>query len=126
MQHFLQRLKTHANPAGKRQWTYLPYDQLSDEIGLLGELPPTQVGIVLVESGWKPSLRKYHKQKLALLLSSQRHFALEQAARGVAVRYVVGDADYASLLQPVIEELGPLQLMEPAERELRENKKKDL
>ena len=121
MRHFLQQLQQYSNPTDNRQWAYVPYDQLSDQMGLLGQLPPDEVGIVLVESAWKPRQRKYHKQKLALLLSSQRHFALEQAARGVAVRYVFGDADYASLLRPVIEELGPLQLMEPAERELREN-----
>ena len=36
-------------------------------------------GIVLIESPHKAALRPYHRQKLALVLANQRHFALEQA-----------------------------------------------
>ena len=49
---------------------------------------PGASGIVLVENPWKPARRPYHKQKLALVLANLRHFALEQAARGVAIRHV--------------------------------------
>jgi (6-4)DNA photolyase len=56
---------------------------------------------------------------LALILANLRHFALEQAEKGVAVRHVVGDGPYASALEPLIPELGPLRVMVPAERELR-------
>ena len=66
-------------------------DQLNDRMGPLGAHAPQRVGIVLVESPWKAARRPYHKQKLALVLSNLRHFALEQAARGVAVRHVVTD-----------------------------------
>jgi deoxyribodipyrimidine photolyase-related protein len=119
MRVFRELLDQHsADPSG-RTWAFVAYDQLHDGIGLLAEVPASQAGIVLVETRWKPNQRPYHRQKLALLLASQRHFALEQAARGVAVRYVVGEADYAELLRPVVKELGPLQLMQPAERELR-------
>lgn len=55
------------------------------------------------------------------MLTNQRHFALEQAARGVAVRYVVSEANYASALRLLAAELGPLHMMEAAERELRED-----
>lgn len=50
-----------------------------------------------------------------------RHFALEQAARGVSVRYLVAPpgAGYAEALRSVSAELGPCMVMEPAERELR-------
>lgn len=106
------------DPAGRR-WLYVPYDQLNDGIGPLAHEDPDELGIVLVESPWKAKRRPYHRQKLALLLSSQRHFALEQAARGVAVRHVVGAAPFAKLLAPVADELGPLRVMRPAERELR-------
>ena len=58
------------------------YDQLSDEIGPLSRLPPSEVGIILIESIYKPSRRPYHKQKLMTFYNS-RNFALEQAKRGV-------------------------------------------
>ena len=116
---FLQRLRAVNRDGRGRQWAFIPYDQLHDNLGLLGSLPPHEVGIVLVETTWKPQQRRYHKQKLALLLASQRHFALEQAARGVAVRYVMGEEDYGTMLRSVAGELGPLDVMMPAERELR-------
>lgn len=119
MRTFFDLLRALNPPRQGRTWAYVPYDQLSDQIGMLAEIPPEKAGIVLVESRWKANQRPYHKQKLALLLSSQRHFALEQAARGVAIRYVTGEDDYASLIRRVAVELGSLQMMEPAERELR-------
>ena len=105
-------------PAGRR-WLFVPYDQLSDRVGPLSREKPRDLGIVLVETRWKPAQRRYHRQKVALVLASQRHFALEQAARGVAVRYVVGEKPYAALLAPLVAELGALRAMTPAERELR-------
>lgn len=106
----------------ERLWVYVPYDQLSDAIGPLSERPPGELGMVMVESAAKAARRPYHKQKLFLILANQRRFALEQAARGVAVRYeVAGEGEgYAEPLDRAALELGaPLQLMEPAERELR-------
>jgi deoxyribodipyrimidine photolyase-related protein len=106
------------DPRGRR-WLFVPYDQLSDRIGPLAREAPGSLGIVLVESPQKAARRPYHKQKLALVLANQRHFALEQAARGVAVRHVVSRGSYADALAPLAAELGPLRVMEPAERELR-------
>lgn len=120
MEVFRSALAAHAPRPRARRWLYVPYDQLSDEIGPLARLPPDEVGIVLVESPAKAARRPYHKQKLALVLTSQRHFALEQAARGVAVRYVVSRRGYAPVLAELADELGPLTMMEAAERELRE------
>jgi deoxyribodipyrimidine photolyase-related protein len=80
---------------------------------------PSNLGIALIENRWKAARRPYHKQRLALVLANQRHFALEQAARGVAVRYVVADGPYRDALAELIAELGLLRVMEPAERELR-------
>ena len=116
---FRKELARHPEAPGARHWSFVLYDQLSEELGALGRLPPEQVGIVLIESQWKAQRRPYHKQKLALLLSSQRHFALEQARRGVAVRYLSGRGSYREQLLPLIDELGPLEVMRPAEREMR-------
>lgn len=106
------------DPSGRR-WIYVPYDQLTDAVGPLADRDPDELGIVMVESPWKASRRPYHRQKLAVILANGRHFALEQAARGVAVRMVVADGPYHRALEPLIDELGPLTVMRPAERELR-------
>lgn len=119
MSHFLSQLKQLNPEGGQRRWLFVPYDQLSDQIGPLAENPPEEMGVVLVENRWKPRRRPYHQQKLALILANSRHFALEQARRGVKVKYLFGDAPYHQILKPHLEELGPLRVMEPAERELR-------
>ena len=118
---FTRRLADLATAPGERRWCYVTYDQLNDGLGLLRRLPPERVGVVLVESQWKAARRPYHTQKLALLLASQRHFALEQAARGVAIRYLSGPESYAEQLRTVVEELGSLEMMRPAEYELRQH-----
>ena len=107
-----------SDPAGRR-WIYVPYDQLSDGIGPLAAEDPSELGIVLVECPAKAARRPYHKQKLALVLANQRQFALEQAARGVAVRHVVSPGGFADALEPLATELGALRVQRPAERELR-------
>ena len=120
MKIFRERLRLLSPREDKsRAWFYIAYDQLSDRVGPLSRRPPDEVGVVLIESLWRPALRPYHKQKLALVLANQRHFALEQAARGVAVRYLVSRDDYAAVLRGAASELGPLGLMRPAEYELR-------
>ena len=117
---FAQRLRETAPEEGEsRRWLFVPYDQLTDALGPLASEPPSELGIVLVESPWKASRRPYHKQKLALVLANGRHFALEQARRGVAVRHVVSEGPYREALAPLADELGPLRCMRPAERELR-------
>jgi deoxyribodipyrimidine photolyase-related protein len=118
---FARRL-AQRNPTGdraERRWLYVPYDQLHDGIGPLAREEPGRLGIVLVESPAKAGRRPYHRQKLALVLANQRHFALEQVARGVAVRHVVHEAGFAPALSEAAAELGPLTMMEAAERELR-------
>ncbi len=119
MKRFRRALELrNSSPTGRR-WVYVPYDQLTHQIGPLGELDPAEAGIVLVESSWKAARRPYHRQKLALVLANQRQFALEQAERGVAVRYVAHDGPYRGALRALAAELGPLDVMRPAERELR-------
>ena len=120
MSYFRKELaKRQRDSRSRRSWLFVPYDQLSDEMGPLSREDPKTLGIVLVENPWKPSRRPYHKQKLALILANLRHFALEQADRGVAVQHVVAEGPYATALKPLIPELGPLRVMVPAERELR-------
>jgi len=116
---FTKELEKRQPPKKGRRWLFVPYDQLSDGMGPLSREDPRGLGIVLVENSWKAARRPYHKQKLALILANLRHFALEQAERGVAVRYVVTSGPYHEALEPLIEELGPMRAMVPAERELR-------
>jgi deoxyribodipyrimidine photolyase-related protein len=104
---------------GGRTWVFVPYDQLSDAIGPLSRLPADEAAIVLVESLAKAHRRPYHKRKLALILGNLRHFALEQARRGVHVRHVATRQGYAEALREVAEQTGPLRMMRAAERELR-------
>ena len=104
---------------GTRRWIYVPNDQLSEAIGPLSRVEPAELGIVMIENRWLLDRRPHHRQKLALLLANGRHFALEQARRGAALRYLVADEPTSAALEPVIAELGPLEVMRPAEHELR-------
>ncbi len=119
MGYFMRELnRLQPDPRG-RSWLYVPYDQITDGIGPLSRENPRTLGIILVENPWKASRRPYHKQKLALILANLRHFALEQARRGIAVRHAVTHGPYRTALEPLVKELGAIQVMEPAERELR-------
>ena len=106
--------------AADRHWHFVPYDQLHESLGPLAKHPAERLGIVLCETTWKPRQRPYHKQKLLLLLTSQRHFALEQARRGVAVRYLMDHRPYGAVLADAVKELGPITVCTPAEHELRQ------
>ncbi len=122
MSAFTEELRTRTAATagtGARSWLFIPPDQLSDREGPLAEEDPSSLGIVLLESPWKARRRPYHRQKLALVLANLRWFALEQASRGVAVRHLVHDGPYRDALRPLAQELGPLRVQEPAERELR-------
>lgn len=119
MSYFLNSLRDCSPDPAERRWVYVPYDQLSDRIGPLSREDPNRLGLVIVESVGKARRRPYHKQKLALLLANQRQFALEQARRGVAIRFVSSEGSFADALAEVVTELGTLRMQEPAERELR-------
>lgn len=116
---FSTRLAERNPTAPPERWVYAPYDQLTDRIGPLASATRGSVGLILLESEGKGGRRPYHKQKLALILANQRHFALEQAAKGVPIRYEHASDGYAAHLQKLIEELGPIATMRPAEYELR-------
>jgi deoxyribodipyrimidine photolyase-related protein len=119
MSLFTRTLREHTTDPSGRRWSFVVHDQLSDDLGPLSNHEPRSTGIVLVENLWQADRRPFHRQKLALLLANGRHFALEQARRGVAVRVVVAEKSCRSALEPLIAELGPLEVMRPAERELR-------
>jgi len=119
MSDFSNRLRQLSTDQSGRQWIFVPYDQLNYSMGPLSRENPRSLGIALIENPWKAGLRPYHKQKLALILSNMRHFALEQAARGIAVRYIVADGPYRNPLEKIAGDVGPLTVMAPAERELR-------
>ena len=113
MKRFLSEL-ARVNPSKEeRRWIYLPYDQLSDQFGLLSREDPQELGLLLVENPAKAARRPYHKQKLAWILVQQRQFALEQAARGVRIDYRVGE--YAREVQR-----RDCVIARPAEWELRQ------
>lgn len=117
---FMQELKSVNPPRSEAQtWVFVPYDQLTDRIGPLAN--STGCGIILVENARKANRRPYHKQKLALILTNMRHFALEQARKGRPVEYLATDATYAQCLDEAMERLEIEQViaMRPAERELR-------
>ena len=118
-QKSLDSLQPDGPDDAQREWIFVPYDQLTDRVGPLSARPAAELGIVLAETTWKPRQRPYHKQKLAMVLASLRHFALEQARRGVAVVYLQGTDSYAEILEREIRERGTLVMMEAAERELR-------
>ncbi len=121
MSLFRRALSAHRVTEEGRRWLFVPYDQLTDAQGPLARESPRELGIVVVECPEKAERRPYHQQKLALVLTNLRHFALEQAARGVAVRHVVASS-YAEALSGVMASApidAPIRVMAPAERELR-------
>ena len=121
---FENRIHTFAPTAAdiqQRRWMFIPYDRFTDRVGPLSEQPPEQTGIVIVESTAKAHRRPYHKKKLVLLISNMRHFALEQAARGVRVLYHFSPFSHGEALRLLQQErhLPALTVTRPAERELR-------
>ena len=121
MSAFIERLRQiqKGRESEGRQWVFVAYDQLTDQLEPLSSIPVKELGIILVETTWKPAQRPYHKQKLGWILANQRHFALEQAKRGALVRYVFGDRDYGEIIREQAQDVGRLKVMRPAEWELR-------
>ena len=124
MPSFLDQI-AKARPTKKdvktRRWVYLPYDRLTDRVGPLHDTAPAEAGLILVESAAKGHRREYHKKKIALLLANERHFALEQAARGVTILYATESGTHGEGLLKLQAEfdLPSITCMQPAERELR-------
>ena len=73
---FRATLAEQPRGSAAERWHFVPYDQLHRAFVPSEEGP---VGVLLIESIWKAGQRPYHRQKLALVLANQRHFALELA-----------------------------------------------
>lgn len=121
MAQTFQALLDAQNPDHRpHEWVYAPYDQCTVEVGPLASADPSKTGVLLVECPAKAARRPYHKQKLALILSNLRHFALELAERGFHVRWCVAES-YRAAIEALAAESGvPVVMMEAAERELRD------
>lgn len=121
MTRFRKALAERNHDPAHRSWLFVSYDQLTDQVGPLAREDPRTLGIVVVESPWKAARRPYHKQKLALIIGNLRHFALEQAERGVAVKHMVVNGPYRNAVLDAARQLGTMRMMLPAERELRDD-----
>lgn len=122
MTQFREQIRAFApgRNAGKR-WIYVPYDQLDATVSLLAGADPAETVLAFVESREKARRRPYHRQKLVMLLSNERHFALEMAACGFAIAYAGGDGSFGDGLLALRAKYGfaTIDVMAPAERELR-------
>ena len=96
-------------------------DQLHAGQAALASALPSQARVLLVESSSVLSRRAYHRQKLVLVWSAMRHFALELEQAGWQVDHVVAD-QFGTAVQAWIEAHGirELWIMEPADRGFRQ------
>ncbi len=101
-------------------WYYVPYDQLNHDIFPWASGSRKGNGLILIESATKGNSLNYHKQKLAFLLSNMRHFADEAQELGHPVRYYHTDGNYHDLLREITGEIGTINLVDPAERSLKQ------
>ena len=106
-------------PDGVERWHFVAYDQLNQE--LLPEAEAKSLGLIFIETAWKAKQLPYHKQKLALQLSNQRHFALEMQQLGHPIRYVFSEEEYSVILEEIGEEYGTITVSKPAELTLRKS-----
>jgi deoxyribodipyrimidine photolyase-related protein len=98
-------------------WHFIAYDQLHQELIPDSEKP--LLGLIFIETTWKANQLPYHKQKLALLLSNQRHFALEMQSLGYPIKYIFSNQDYGPILEKISQEIGQITVTKPAELTLR-------
>ena len=64
-------------------------DQLRRDVGALADKQPGECRVLLVESTTKINSKRWHKQRLHLVLSAMRHFAAELRAEGFEVDHRV-------------------------------------
>jgi deoxyribodipyrimidine photolyase-related protein len=77
------------------------------------EKPP----VILIESRQHARARRYHKQKLVLVWSAMRHFAVELRAAGWPVTYAIAETFEDPLFQWIeAEHITTLQVMTPSDR----------
>ena len=117
--YVLLDLSLHMNKTeAPSRWYFVCYDQLNHDIFPWSK-NREDIGLILIESELKGNSLNYHKQKLAMLLSNMRHFAKEAEELGHQVRYYFTKGNYKDELSKIIEKLGSIFLVEPAERSMR-------
>ena len=80
----------------------------------------SQVSVILIESLAHAKHRPYHRQKLVLIWSAMRHFAVELEQDGWSVEYAIADDFQPALLAWIKDrEITELRLMAPADRPFR-------
>jgi deoxyribodipyrimidine photolyase-related protein len=117
---FLAELARFEPDPDGRTWHVVLADQLSADIGPPASIPPERLGLIVVEDRGALRRRPYHRQRIALILANLRHFCLEQARRGVAVRRVVIEGDLEHALVRAFRAVGGATLMRPAQWEDRQ------
>ena len=100
-------------------WFFVPYDQLNHDIFPWAKSEREKNGLILIESSKKGKSKKFHKQKLALLLSNMRHFSEEAKSLGHPIIYKSTSLGYGEILDDLSKQLGLIKVVIPAERELR-------
>ena len=95
-------------------------DQLHAGQAALASADPGVSRVLLVESSSVLAQRAVHQQKLTLVWSAMRHFALELQAQGWTVDYIEA-LNFTPAVQDWIQAHGieELRLMEPADRGFR-------
>ncbi len=106
-------------PREASSWVFVAPAQLHRNLGALRDVEPARTGVLLVESREWLSRRPYHRARLALILLNMRHFALELAKAGFAVRYLCVDGTLCGAVRDFARRHGALQATEWAEREMR-------
>ncbi len=107
-------------PEGTDSWHFVAYDQLNEEL-LPKYSDSHSFGLIFIETSWKAEQLPYHKQKLALLLSNQRHFALEMQSIGYPIKYIFSNKEYSEILEELFDEIGKISVLSPAELSLRKS-----
>jgi deoxyribodipyrimidine photolyase-related protein len=96
-------------------------DQLSSTLGPVASADPTSSNVILIESAAWARRRRYHKQKLLLLYSAMRYYALELRSRGFEVIEYRVEAFEEGLERHLAAWPGAhIELMEPAKHGLAE------
>ena len=107
-------------PKDAQRWVWLAYDQLNLAFLESLERADESLGVILIESSRKGRSKPFHQQKLAFLLSNQRHFALEVQAQGIPVHFVSTDRSFGDALKG-LGDFGVIESFEHAERSLRKS-----
>ena len=102
-----------------KRWVFLLYDQLNLSLIPFHDEHPTETGLILIESIAKGTSRPYHKQKIAVLISNMRHFAIEAQKKGHPVSYIMTKEDYSVTLQN-LGGLGTIHTIRAAEKSTRD------